>query len=234
MNKCEKCFEGHDGEYGSGRFCSQKCARGFATFYKRIDINQRVSEKLKNPRKWTIDFCKLCNGKYIVKNYKQRFCSKKCSSKDNGSKSNNFKSYTSLEWSEINRKNHKNGKNPARGGRTKWLQYKDFKVQGNYELRVCKILDLMKNNNEIYDWEYSRDRFQYFDINNCERTYITDFKIFLEKENVGYVEVKGFEREKDRINNRLKWKAVQKSGYKIDVWSLFEIQWLEFKYGGVL
>ena len=28
---CEKCEQEHDGTYGSGRFCSSKCARGFST-----------------------------------------------------------------------------------------------------------------------------------------------------------------------------------------------------------
>lgn len=28
---CEKCGKEHDGEYGSGRFCSAKCARGFSS-----------------------------------------------------------------------------------------------------------------------------------------------------------------------------------------------------------
>ena len=44
---CEYCNKEHDGSYGSGRFCSEKCARGFTTKAKRKDINQRVSNKLK-------------------------------------------------------------------------------------------------------------------------------------------------------------------------------------------
>lgn len=44
---CELCGEEHNGNYGSGRFCSQKCARSFGTKSKRQEINQRVSEKLK-------------------------------------------------------------------------------------------------------------------------------------------------------------------------------------------
>lgn len=44
---CEKCFSPHNGEYGSGRFCSQKCARGFSTAQKREEINKRVSVSLK-------------------------------------------------------------------------------------------------------------------------------------------------------------------------------------------
>ena len=46
--KCENCPKQYDVIiYGSGRFCSEKCARGFSTKYKRIEINQKVSTKLK-------------------------------------------------------------------------------------------------------------------------------------------------------------------------------------------
>lgn len=43
---CENCGKEHDGEYGSGRFCNRKCARGFSTKHKRQGINRIVSEKL--------------------------------------------------------------------------------------------------------------------------------------------------------------------------------------------
>ena len=46
MEKCENCNKEHDGAYGSGRFCSKLCARGFSTKKKRIEINKKVSEKL--------------------------------------------------------------------------------------------------------------------------------------------------------------------------------------------
>lgn len=45
--KCENCNKEHDGSYGSGRFCSSKCARGFSTKAKRKEINEKVSKKLK-------------------------------------------------------------------------------------------------------------------------------------------------------------------------------------------
>jgi 5-methylcytosine-specific restriction endonuclease McrA len=44
--KCENCDNDHDGNYGSGRFCSNKCARGFSTKNKRQEINEKVSKKL--------------------------------------------------------------------------------------------------------------------------------------------------------------------------------------------
>lgn len=43
---CENCLNQHNGDYGSGRFCSKKCARGYATKAKRAEINKTVSQKL--------------------------------------------------------------------------------------------------------------------------------------------------------------------------------------------
>lgn len=47
---CENCEAEHDGEYGSGRFCSSKCAKGFSTKSKRDEINKKVSDALKGRR----------------------------------------------------------------------------------------------------------------------------------------------------------------------------------------
>jgi len=44
---CENCNNIHDGNYGSGRFCNAKCARGFSTKQKRKEINEKVSKSLK-------------------------------------------------------------------------------------------------------------------------------------------------------------------------------------------
>ena len=45
--ECENCKSIHDGTFGSGRFCSIKCSRGFSTKAKREEINEKVSSKLK-------------------------------------------------------------------------------------------------------------------------------------------------------------------------------------------
>lgn len=45
--KCENCQAEHNGEYGSGRFCSEKCSRGFSTKSNRETINEKVSATLK-------------------------------------------------------------------------------------------------------------------------------------------------------------------------------------------
>lgn len=44
--KCEACSEGHNGAYGSGRFCSSSCAHSFSTRVKRKEINAKVSQVL--------------------------------------------------------------------------------------------------------------------------------------------------------------------------------------------
>jgi hypothetical protein len=50
--KCENpyCLREHEGSYGSGRFCSSRCARAFSTASKRQEINEKVSKKLAGRR----------------------------------------------------------------------------------------------------------------------------------------------------------------------------------------
>lgn len=55
---CERCSSPHDGKFGSGRFCSIKCARGFSTSAKRDEINKKVSSKFKGKIGWGKPFAK--------------------------------------------------------------------------------------------------------------------------------------------------------------------------------
>jgi len=45
--KCERCNQEIEEAYGSGRFCSKKCAKSFSTSEKRNEINDRVRCTLK-------------------------------------------------------------------------------------------------------------------------------------------------------------------------------------------
>ena len=54
--KCQFCKEVLTTIYGSGRFCSKKCACAFSTSSKRKDINQKVSNKLKGRKISTTGF----------------------------------------------------------------------------------------------------------------------------------------------------------------------------------
>ena len=58
---CEHCESVHDGHYGSGRFCSPKCARSFSTSEKRNEINKKVSDTLKGYRTIPGGKIKLCD-----------------------------------------------------------------------------------------------------------------------------------------------------------------------------
>ena len=74
---CENCGSEHSGSYGSGRFCSEKCARGFSTKANRKEINEKVSKTLGGinyvPRE---KHCLYC-GKTLIKTQKQ-FCDTNC------------------------------------------------------------------------------------------------------------------------------------------------------------
>ena len=63
---CENCEKEHDGSYGSGRFCSSKCARGFSTKAKRKEINEKLSKKLKKKYFYLYKITNKINGKYYI------------------------------------------------------------------------------------------------------------------------------------------------------------------------
>ena len=50
--KCEKCGRDHDGNYGSGRFCSSGCAKSFSTAHDRKAINAKVAAALAGHSQW--------------------------------------------------------------------------------------------------------------------------------------------------------------------------------------
>lgn len=78
--ECELCKIIIVGSYGSGRFCSQKCARSFSTALKRKEINKFVSEKLKKQSKKCEIICHECKSKIELpwRKRKKKFCSEKC------------------------------------------------------------------------------------------------------------------------------------------------------------
>ena len=69
MKLCEYCTAEHIGDYGSGRFCSEKCARGFASKEKRLEMNEKISKKLKNR---VILYLQKYNK--TIKNFKKTLC----------------------------------------------------------------------------------------------------------------------------------------------------------------
>lgn len=79
---CECCNKNHNGTYGSGRFCSESCARSFSSREKRREINKKVSKTLKEkvargefppPRiKGHYSFSEEALKKIIIKNKQAR------------------------------------------------------------------------------------------------------------------------------------------------------------------
>lgn len=83
--KCKNCGNDHDGSYGSGRFCSSKCAKGFSTKCKREEINKKVSDKMRHER----SYCKTCGKELSLRN-KIGYC--------------DVCMYDSKEWKKIHKK----------------------------------------------------------------------------------------------------------------------------------
>lgn len=84
---CEYCEKSHNGEYGSGRFCNSKCARGFSTKDKRSEINRKVSGIMKKR----------------AKEYPEKFLFTRGLSEDQEEKriANHLAHYESLSFDEI-------------------------------------------------------------------------------------------------------------------------------------
>lgn len=218
--KCENCNNNHDSKFGSGRFCSQKCASSFSTKNKRKEINQRVSKTLKKDE--IILICPECTNEFINKSRKsnRKFCSKKCANIHSNKILNRKIKDNPDWWSNIQKKSYTNGNNYVAGGTTKWYQYKNIKVQGTYELRTCKILDNWLKNNLIKNWEYTNDKIEYIGEDNKSHSYLLDFKVWNLDGSFYYIETKGYKTEKDE----LKWKAVREKGLNLKIWFLSDIE----------
>lgn len=83
--KCKNCKINNAEKYSkytNGEFCSRKCSRGFSTKKKRLEINKKVSEKLKGSGNDDISkICPICEKEFTVefKNRRQNTCSRTCS-----------------------------------------------------------------------------------------------------------------------------------------------------------
>lgn len=79
---CENCEKEYEGKYGSGRFCSSKCARGFSTKAKRAEINKRVGvwAKINRPITLVEIECSTCRKIFKMPKTKSsyRYCSVEC------------------------------------------------------------------------------------------------------------------------------------------------------------
>ncbi len=172
---CENCDIEVFEKYGSGRFCSSKCARGFSTKSKRKEINEKVKTtfiKKIIPKK-----CPICFGDFYSSN---KTCSKKCGH----------------ILSSINQKNkkHKMVKDTSKmgglrngGGKSKQIPYTNWlnhKMSLNKEeIKVAKELDELKLN-----WNRNIKGFPYTTLDGKSKKYYPDFII---DEDI-YIEYKGW------------------------------------------
>lgn len=76
MKTCEYCDKKHNRNYGSGRFCSEHCARGFSSYDKRKEISRKVSLALGGDGNIEPKKCLNCGVLFKKKN--SRFCSYSC------------------------------------------------------------------------------------------------------------------------------------------------------------
>ncbi len=87
MRTCECCKTDIIEKYGSGRFCSAKCARSFSTKANRKEINEKVSKslQLRNPHPLTVTLiCEVCSTEFTktFPKRKTRHCSAQCASQN--------------------------------------------------------------------------------------------------------------------------------------------------------
>lgn len=83
MISCEKCGIGHDGKYGSGRFCSSKCSRSFSTSKAREEINIKTAKTLASRTERIEKTCPICFSSFRVTKGKigKKTCSRRCGSR---------------------------------------------------------------------------------------------------------------------------------------------------------
>ncbi len=188
---CEYCNKLQDGSYGSGRFCDEKCARGFASKAKRKEINEKMSKKLKGKNKGLessyykahpdkgknyiprIDiFCKKC-GKKI------RFDSKLC-------RNCNPKDIENRKKISMANKGKCGGiRNGGGFGKMGW--YRGYYCHSSWEL-AWVIYNLEHN----ITFKRNIMGFKYV-FNQQESLYYPDFIL----EDNSYVEIKGYAKERD-------------------------------------
>lgn len=212
---CENCSNIHDGNYGSGRFCSRFCSSSFSSNKNKELKNKKISESLKGRftglesstyksdrfNRIRIEKCPICELKFN-KSYSKIYCSRTCYLLDK-----DFKF----------RKKISGGYRKGSGiGKKGW--YKGYWCDSSWELAF--VIYNIDNNikferNKIgYDYLYKEKKHKYY----------PDYII----SNVLH-EIKGYETDKDKE----KYKGVKdislKILYKKDIQHM--INYVTFKYG---
>lgn len=205
---CENCGIEHLGNYGSGRFCSSKCSRGFSTKAKRSEINEKIANtitsKILNGEK--VGFCKIRDSAKIVlpKTKKEKpiiihgTC-EKCNSPvyKIGRRTCSRECLKKLRGELVLNSNFSKGGYREGSGRGKKSWYTSpsagrVYLQSTWEVKYAEYLDA----NSI-KWKRNTKQFNYSN-NGKVHKYTPDFYLI---ESDTYIEVKGWERPDDH----LKW-----------------------------
>jgi hypothetical protein len=189
MKTCEYCNSLILEKYGSGRFCSSKCSRGFSTRDKRSEINLKTSITIKNRLKKgeTIGFCNPVKEekRIVCLNCNEIFCSKK----DRKYCSNKCKNESPIYREKIGKSvKGKTGGIKKGSGTGKSGRYKGIWCDSTYEL-----IWVIYNLDHYIKFERNKNGYDYY-FNGKKHKYYPDF---LKGEEL--IEIKGFIRENDRI-----------------------------------
>lgn len=205
MNKCENCEEEHEGKYGSGRFCSNKCSKSFSSKVNREETNKKISKSLlnnKNVKKKEIEYkkCKECNNDFLAIRKIRIFCSNKCSATYQKQLGN-----VASKLSLIVKEKVKNGTH---------IGWQSRKIRSYAE----KFFETVLINNGIkYDSEYkiSKKELGLNEIANYFLDfYLIDYNIDLE------IDGKQHEYTERKIKDKIRDEALIKNGYNV-----YRIKW---------
>lgn len=172
-NICESCGHQHDGSYGSGRFCNEKCAKSFSTKAKRKEINKKVSKILKNREVVEHEDreCIICHSVFrCIKTSTQKVCRKiKCR--------NTSRSISQIGISRnVGKNNAMYGKAPHHTKRHKFFSNKnnkEFIVKSTYELSAIKILE---NDNDVLNYQYEPFNIPYDENHSTIPDFLVEYK----------------------------------------------------------
>lgn len=198
---CENCGTNHKGNYGSGRFCSCKCARGFSTKTKRLEINEKISvansgRKMSEEYKQHIREINLSRSDDI----KKRISNKMIEHYKNNpeAKENLSIIMKNRNISDLTReKMRQHAIRRELGGHNSKLKLYFHKNNGDivylhssYEIKFAEILEKLN-----IQWERPKPLF-WTDKNNIKHRYYPDFKIndiYIDTKN-SYLAVKDAEK----------------------------------------
>jgi very-short-patch-repair endonuclease len=193
---CENCDNEHDGSYGSRRFCSSKCARGFSTKRKRSLINEKIRKTIEDKHPKIEKNCEWCGNKFEVKKSKKKqlTCSRSCSAKLRNN-SPEYKEWLSEHFSKIAKKRY------MEGDESIGWQIRKNQPMSKPERIVKKFLD---EENIIFEREYKEGKY-FIDFAILER----QISLEIDGKQHNYPERRKKDKEKDEFLRSRGWKIIR-------------------------